>query len=64
MDEKLKNKIEQIQEMAKKSGKAGAVPQRPFLRSNDSLSQAIRNEKEAAEFIAELNAIVALARNE
>ena len=64
MKESIQRKIDEINELAKLSAKAGgskhvSASSRPV---KDSLSMAIRNEAEAAAFLAQLDAIIKAAR--
>lgn len=64
MKESVQRKIDEINELAKSSAKAGS-PKHTTSSSRpvkSSLSAAIRNEAEAAAFLAELDAIIMAAR--
>ncbi len=61
MNEKILKKIKHFQQMAKSPAAIGHKKNIETFRSDNSLSKAIRNSKEAAIFLSEVNAIVKAA---
>lgn len=62
MNEKVQDKINQVQKLAKSSVEASSIKSNGASRSDDSLSKAIRNSQEAAVFLAELNAAITISK--
>lgn len=62
MKEDVQNKINRVKELAKGSVQTNSEQMRRTSRPDDSLSQAIRNAKEANIFLAELNAAIATSQ--
>lgn len=58
----VQDKINSFKKLAQKSVKANNNQKKGFYGSNDSLSQAIRNEKEANIFLAELETAIKIAQ--
>jgi len=61
MKEKIQAKINHYHKLAKGHVKVSSKENVETFRSKDSLSNAVRNKKEADIFIAELNAAVEIA---
>jgi rubrerythrin len=63
MKERIQNSINKIKNMASVSN-VDMAPMAPtkLQRSDDTLSQSIRNEKEAIQFNAELKAAITLGK--
>lgn len=64
MDEIIKNKLAQMKQLAKKSGKihcGNNVATKSAITSTCSLSKVIRNQKEADEFMLQIEAMRYLA---
>ncbi len=62
MKQEVQEKINRIRELAKSSSQPLDKKGQKFSQQSDSLSQAIRNAKEADMFLAELDAAFILAR--
>jgi hypothetical protein len=62
MKEKVQERINQMQTMATIAPKRYVAQRSEVIRSNDSLSKAIRNVKEAEVFLADLKAVVNMAK--
>lgn len=62
MNEKIQEKLNQMRRMAAMSKKTHTVKTSDERPIEDSLSKAIRNPKEAAIFLAELEAAVKIAK--
>lgn len=61
MKRSIQNKIEQIQSLAKSQHLSSAGSSVRSTSVNDSLAEAIRNEKDATLFMAELDAVIKIA---
>jgi hypothetical protein len=62
MKARVQDKINSIKKLANSSVKANDGQRKDSYDSNDSLSQVIRNEKEASIFLAELDAAIKIAQ--
>jgi hypothetical protein len=62
MKANVQDKINSIKKLAQKAVKANYGQKKDVNSSTDSLSQAIRNEKEATIFLAELESAIKIAQ--
>lgn len=62
MKEKIQENINQIKKLATSSCNQNASKATESIRTNDSLSKAVRNSKEADIFLAELDAAFKVAK--
>ena len=61
MKEKIQQRINQVKHLAASQAIGQSVKSAGSIRANDSLSNSIRNSKEADIFLAELDAAVKVA---
>lgn len=61
MKESVQNKINQMLQLAKNRPTIEQTKNKAFHRTDDSLSKAIRNPREAKIFLAELEAVIKAA---
>lgn len=62
MKEKVQERINQVRHLATSPAKAYVANDVSSFRVNDSLSKSIRNSREANIFLAELDAVVKIAK--
>lgn len=62
MKQKIQERINQVKFLATSPAKKATAKVARSFHANDSLSKAIRNSKEAAIFLEELNAAIKVAK--
>lgn len=63
MNKKVQDKIDHVRELAKKSAKQSVANTGASFRTADSLTDVVRNAREANVFLEELNAAIRIAQN-